>query len=107
MKYFITHHLNSEEKEKYTKEGLFVYDLRDDDFGEDIASIEKNVLVNRIGSIITDEEIIFSDKPEEQYYEYLPFIKKNICVQDINDLLRKDKQKTKDEKHKSKDWRER
>ena len=25
----------------------------------------------------------------------------------INDLLRKDKQRTKEEKHKSKDWRER
>ena len=107
MKYYITHHLNRDEKEKYTKEGLFVYDLRDDDLGEDIASIEKSVLVNRVGSIITDEEITFGNKPEEQYYEYLPFIIKNTCVNSIEELLSKEKINSKEEKHKSKDWRER
>jgi len=41
MKYLITHSLSSEEKKHYESKGLYCYDLRDSDFGNDIASIEK------------------------------------------------------------------
>ena len=56
MKYLVTHILSKQERTEYESKGLFCYDLRDSDFGNDIASIEKHVGVNRIGSMITDKK---------------------------------------------------
>lgn len=45
MKYFVTYTLNNEERKLYEDKGLYCYDLRDSDFGNDIASIEKKLLL--------------------------------------------------------------
>lgn len=70
MKYLITHKLNSKERDMYEAKGLYCYDLRDSDIGNDIASIEKYVLVNNIGSIITTEEVKIS---KSKYYNFVDF----------------------------------
>ena len=62
MKYFITSWKNNKEKKEIEKKGLYCYDLRCDDDGFSIATIEKNVLVNRVGSIITDKKLNFNSK---------------------------------------------
>lgn len=87
MKFLITNHKNIEEKEKIHKKGLFCYDLRSSDFGENIATIEKNVLVNRIGSIITNEKISLEDKPPNNFIDYETFVSNNTEVDSIEELL--------------------
>ena len=84
MKYYITNHHDLSEKKDLYKLGLYCYDLRDSDFGNDIATIEKSVLVNRVGSIITDKEIHFD---KSNFVDYNLFIKENISVDSIDDLL--------------------
>ena len=37
MKYLVTHILSNEERKQYENKGLYCYDLRDSDFGNDIA----------------------------------------------------------------------
>ncbi len=93
MKYLVTHILDNNERLKYEKMGLFCYDLRDSDFGNDIATIEKRVLVNRIGSIITNKEIKMGDKSSNDFVDYNDFIEKNKSVETIEKLLNKNKDK--------------
>ena len=90
MKYYVTHSLNRNEKHAYEMSGLFCYDLRDSDFGNDIASIEKRVLVNNIGSMVTDREI---DMGKAGFADYNEFCSKNEAVDKIKDLIPKGKQK--------------
>ncbi len=87
MKFLETHHLDSEEKKQYEDEGLFCYDLRNSDDGVETATIEKNVLVNRCGSIITNEEIQLGDKFPNNYKDYEEFISENEAVSTIEELL--------------------
>ena len=94
MKYLITHILNSKEKQAYEKAGLFCYDLRDDDLGQGIASIEKHVLANLSGSMITNEEIKFGENPlVDDFVDYKTFISKNRRVKTVHALLGKQKRK--------------
>ena len=74
MKYYVTHSLNRNEKLGYEMSGLFCYDLRDSDFGNDIASIEKSVVINNIGSMVTDREI---DMGKAGFVDYNEFCSKN------------------------------
>ena len=85
MKYFVTDDKNSQEKLELKNKGLYCYDLRS---GEDkiISTIEKNVLVNRVGSIITDKEIYFGKAPEN-YIDYDIFCSENQNAFSIDDLL--------------------
>lgn len=91
MKYLITHILSSEERQNYESNGLFCYDLRDSDFGNDIASIEKRVIINRIGSMVTNKEI----KMQNDFKDYNEFIndKNNKSVAEVKDLLKKNKER--------------
>lgn len=91
MKYLVTHILSNEERQKYENMGLFCYDLRDSDFGNDIGSIEKRVMVNRIGSMITNKEIKLGNTMEDDYVDYNTFVSNNESVDKINDLLSKNK----------------
>ena len=93
MKYLITHSLSSEEKKHYESKGLYCYDLRDSDFGNDIASIEKKVIVNRIGSMITNKEIKLGKTPNDNYIDYNSFVEKNKSVGTVDDLLKDIKNK--------------
>lgn len=93
MKYYETHILSEEERKKYEQKGLYCYDLRDSDFGGDIASIERRVIVNRIGSMITNEKIKMGDKYPDNYVDYEDFISKNENVNTIDKLLEKNKSK--------------
>ena len=86
MKYLITHSLNKNEVLGYEMSGLFCYELRDSDFGNDIASIEKKVIVNNVGSIITDEEI---DMGKNDFVDYNEFCSNNEQVSKIKDLISK------------------
>ena len=56
IKFIVTEIKTNEEKQKLEEMGLYCYDLRDSDDGRDIASIEKRVIVNRIGAMITNKE---------------------------------------------------
>ena len=98
MKYLVTHILDNQEKQKYESMGLFCYDLRDSDFGNDIASIEKRVIVNRIGSMITNKEIKLGDKPTNNYVDYNDFVSHNKSVGTISELLSKNKNKNLEER---------
>lgn len=91
IKFLVTSIKSSEEKRKYEEMGLYCYDLRDSDFGNDIASIEKHVLVNRIGTMITDRKLKLEDKYPNDFIDYDTFVEKNNQVDSIKDLLNKDK----------------
>lgn len=96
MKYLVTHILSKEERQEYESKGLYCYDLRDSDFGNDIASIEKRVLINRVGSMITNKEIKLGNTPETDYVDYNIFVSKNKLVDSIEELLLKSKNKDKE-----------
>lgn len=93
MKYLVTHILSEEERKECKNKGLFCYDLRSSDFGNDIASIEKKVLVNRIGSMITDKEIKLGNDSNNDWVDYNTFIERNKSVATIDELLSKTKNK--------------
>lgn len=86
MKYLITHSLSKDEKTDFEKQGLYCYDLRDSDEGNGIASIEKRVIVNNVGSIITNEEIKLGTKYEESFVDFEKFINSNQSVDIIEEL---------------------
>ena len=98
MKYLVTHILDEQERKKYEEKGLFCYDLRDSDFNNDIASIEKHVYVNRIGSMITNNEIKFGNTIEDNWIDYNTFVRKNKSVNTIEELLYKSKNKEREER---------
>lgn len=87
MKYLETSILDTKERKELEEKGLYCYDLRHSDFGGDIACIEKSVLVNRCGSMITNEEIPLGDKDPDDYVDYETFIKENESVSKIEELL--------------------
>ena len=89
MKYFVTYTLNNEERKLYEEKGLYCYDLRDSDFGNDIASIEKKVIINNIGSIITNKEIKLGTTMKDNYVDYNTFVSHNKSVNKIEELLSK------------------
>lgn len=96
MRYLVTHILSNQEREKYESKGLYCYDLRDSDFGNDIGSIEKRVVVNRIGSMITNKEIKLGNTREDDFVDYNTFTSQNQAVNTINELLNKEKKKDKE-----------
>ncbi len=86
MKYYITDYVPKKEKQDLLKKGLYCYDLRDCDFGSGIASIEKQVLVNNIGAIITNKELKFKKAPNA-FIDYDSFVEANEEVDTIEELL--------------------
>lgn len=92
MKYLVTHILSNEERQQYESQGLYCYDLRDSDDGKDIASIEKKVIVNRVGSMITNEEIKLGNEPSNNFVDYNTFVESNESVGVVEDLLVKNKE---------------
>ena len=95
MKYLVTDTLNNNERIVHEMEGLFCYDLRDSDFGNAIATIEKRVFVNNIGSILTDEEI---NMRNYDFVDYNDFCMKNEQVFKMEDLIPKGEQKRHNQK---------
>lgn len=97
MKYLVTSYKNNAEKQEIENKGLYCYDLRHSDEGGEIAGIEKSVLVNRIGSIITDEKLKFGNK---RYYndfiDFKEFSANNTEVYTIEEL----QDETKENSHK-------
>lgn len=63
IKYYITNSLCKKEKEFYRKHNLYVYDLRQHDFGNG-TNIELDVFVNNIGSIITTKDLRLTTKDD-------------------------------------------
>ncbi|CDA16238.1 uncharacterized protein BN716_01015 [Clostridium sp. CAG:571] len=98
MKYLITDIKGKEEKLKLEEMGLYCYDLRDSDDDRDVASIEKHVIVNRIGTMITNKEIKLGDKYPNDFVDYNTFVNNedNKAVFTIQELLEKDKVKEND-----------
>ncbi len=92
MKYLITSYKNEKEKEEIQeKNNLYCYDLRGNDDGIGIATIEKKVLVNNVGSIITDVDITMGGKFPDNCIDYETFAKKNEFVSTIEELLFRNK----------------
>ncbi len=87
MKYLTTHTLSSEERQNYENKGLYCYDLRNSDFGNDIGSIEKRVRVNNIGSMITNKKIKLGNRPDNDFVDYNTFVARNKSVDTIEELL--------------------
>lgn len=88
MKYLITSYKKDTEKKEIENKGLYCYDLRQDNEEEKIATIEQNVLVNRIGSIITDEELEFNNQRNcNDFIDFDEFSIKNVEVETIEQLL--------------------
>ena len=87
MKYFITDYKNQETKDALRSLGLYCYSLRstDNNWGE-IATIENHVLINRYGSIITNEEIILGNSYPDDFIDFNDFSLKNKKVNSISDL---------------------
>lgn len=85
MKFYITDYLSFEERKKYKKLGLYCYDLRSSDDGSEIANIEKRVIVNNVGSIITNKKISFN---RENYVDFDTFVSTNSEVFHLKDLFK-------------------
>lgn len=87
MKYFITEYKSQETKDDLRLLGLFCYSLRssENNWGE-IATIEEHVLINRYGSIITDEEIKLGTHYPENFIDFLEFSSHNTKVNSLCDL---------------------
>lgn len=92
IKFLVTGHLTKEERKALEERGLFCYELRDNDMGNDINSIEKNVTVNNVGAIVTDKEIKFGENSNDGK-NYLEFIAQNEPVNTIEELLTNDLEK--------------
>ena len=100
MKYFVTSYKDNAEKQKIESGGLYCYDLRHSDDGGEIATIEKSVLVNRIGSIITDKELKFGNKCYNNFIDFEEFSARNTEVYTIEQLQDKTKEKVNENSHK-------
>lgn len=101
MKYLVTSYRDNKEKQEIESKGLYCYDLRHSDEGREIATIEKSVLVNRIGSIITDKELKFGNKKyHNDFIDFQEFSSKNTEVYTIEQLQDKPKEKVNENSHK-------
>lgn len=101
MKYLVTSYKDNAEKQKIESKGLYCYDLRHSDEGGEIATIEKSVLVNRIGSIITDEELKFGNKKYyNNFIDFEEFASRNKQVDTIEELQDTPKEKVNENSHK-------
>ena len=89
MKYLIKD-VDKNEKEELERKGLYCYDLRESDMGDEIANIEKSVFVNKVSNMITNEKIEFGKSPND-FVNYFDFCMKNKQVDKIDDLLSIDK----------------
>lgn len=89
MKYLIKD-INKNEKDRLEKMGLYCYDLRESDMGDEVANIEKNVFINKVGNMITNEKIEFEKSPND-FVNYFDFCMKNEQVDKIEDLLVREK----------------
>jgi hypothetical protein len=93
IKFIVSGIRSNESKQRLEELGLYCYDLRDSDDGRDIASIEKHVIVNRIGTMITNKKIKLGDKYPNDFVDYNTFVKNNVQVDKIADLLENKKNK--------------
>lgn len=100
MKYLVTSYKDNAEKQKIESKGLYCYDLRHSDEGGEIATIEKSVLVNRIGSIITDKELKFGNKYYNNFIDFEEFSARNTEVYTIEQLQDKPKEQVNENSHK-------
>ena len=89
MKYLIKD-VDKNEKKELERKGLYCYDLRESDKGDEIANIEKSVFVNKVSNMITNEKIEFGKSPND-FVNYFDFCMKNKQVDKIDDLLSIDK----------------
>ncbi len=90
MKYLILNrYLTKEEKQEYKKKKLFCYDLRAGDNIERIDTIEDIVIVNRYGSIITNEKLNIQELYPDDFIDFEEFSLNNIEVNSIKNLYNK------------------
>lgn len=88
MKFYVDgERFTEEEKENLKKQGKYVAEIREAEDNEDsfYGTIEPFVLVNHIASIITDEEIDFSDY-DDLAIDYEEFALENEEVESIDEL---------------------
>lgn len=87
MRYFITEYKTQEAKNNLHSLGLFCYSLRSSENNwSEIATIEEYVLINRYGSIITDEEIKLGTHYPDNFLDFLEFSSHNTKVNSLCDL---------------------
>ena len=87
MKYFITEYKNQEARDTLHSLGLFCYSLRsaEDNWGK-IETIENYVLMNRYGTIITNEDLKLGNKYPDDFLIFDEFALENTKVNSIDEL---------------------
>ena len=85
--YIIGERLTDEEKEELKKQGKFVAEIREAEDNEEsfYGTIEPSVWVNHIATIVTDEEIDFSNTMDN-CIDYEEFAEENEEVETLNEL---------------------
>lgn len=87
MKYFITEYKNQNEKNELKRLGLYCYDIRQSDSSGGYVGIEKKVLENKSGSIITDKSIYLTDSYPSNCIDFDIFVSENQDVNSLDELL--------------------
>lgn len=59
-------------RQEERKEGLYYYNFRDSDNGSSIASLEKHVLVNHFGTLVTTQPIEYLEVDNDDNGKWLP-----------------------------------
>lgn len=88
MRYSIEPHMDKKERDKIRKKGLYCYDIRQADIGGGYATIERNVVVNRAGTIVTDKEIYLGNNSTNNYINFEVFALENEEVGGVEEVLK-------------------
>lgn len=87
MRYFILKdYLGHDKRKELLNKNLYCYDLRANDNYTEILSIEKTVIVNRYGTLITNAEIKLDDLFPNDFILFEDFKKNNKEVFNIKKL---------------------
>ena len=82
MKYCLYDVFDDYERRKLESQHLHVYDLRLNDDGDEIATIEPHVWVNNCGTIVTEEEIKFPNE-QDKFVDFEEFCSNNDEVEEL------------------------
>ena len=85
MKYYITDYITKEEYKKYYEKGIHIYGLRSSE-DKMIDTIEKIVVVNNVGYLLTTKKLNFN---KNGYIDYEDFRNDNELVDSIEELTKK------------------
>ena len=87
MKYFISkEYIDNETRKNYRRKHLFCYDLRANEEFSNALTIERLVITDRFGSIITNEKIELDNLYPNDFIDFQTFTLNNEEVKSIAEL---------------------